>query len=280
MRWRLAAVACGWVVLLLFAASVEVRGQTVTQLLDVRRDRGQSVVPVFEGWEPNEDGTFTLYFGYQNRNWKDTPDIPIGPNNFFEPGPQDRGQPTHFLPRRHKINFGVVVPKEFGEQTLVWTLSIRGRTERAVGSLEIAGGRGRYSPSFQLDKSSRPDRGNAAPALDVGPALRIVFPQPATLNATVTDDGLPKRGGGSTLTVEWRKYRGPGTVAFSDATPSVQDGKAVTTATFSEPGVYMLQALADDGSMLDGSNQSGIPGFSCCWTTATVTVTVEPAAKL
>src|SRR6516165_767935 len=92
-------------------------------LTDPRRDFGQTIAPVFEGWEPNPDGTISLYFGYMNRNWKEELDIPIGPSNFFSPGPQDRGQPTHFMPRRHKQIFWVVVPKTFPvDQSLVWTL--------------------------------------------------------------------------------------------------------------------------------------------------------------
>ena len=30
---------------------------------------GQSVSPAYEGWMPNADGSFTLYFGYMNTNW-------------------------------------------------------------------------------------------------------------------------------------------------------------------------------------------------------------------
>jgi len=29
----------------------------------IRFDRGQNVAPVFEGWERNPDGTFTMVFG-------------------------------------------------------------------------------------------------------------------------------------------------------------------------------------------------------------------------
>src|SRR5689334_6449652 len=32
-------------------------------------NRGQDVVPVYEGWMPNPDGTYTMYFGYFNRNY-------------------------------------------------------------------------------------------------------------------------------------------------------------------------------------------------------------------
>ena len=47
---------------------------------------GQNVVPVFEGWERNADGTFTMVFGYFNRNLVEEPIVPIGPDNKFEPG--------------------------------------------------------------------------------------------------------------------------------------------------------------------------------------------------
>ena len=60
---------------------------------------GLNVVPSFEGWEKNADGTFNLVFGYLNRNYDEIVDIPIGPNNSIEPGGPDRGQPTHFFPR-------------------------------------------------------------------------------------------------------------------------------------------------------------------------------------
>ena len=43
--------------------------------------------------------------------------MPIGPNNHFEPGNPDMGQPTHFLTRRRYGMFMVTVPKEFGKTT-------------------------------------------------------------------------------------------------------------------------------------------------------------------
>ena len=63
-----------------------------------RLSRGQEVVPAYEGWERNADGSFNLVFGTMNRNWEEELDIPIGPANHVEPGGPDRGQPTHFLP--------------------------------------------------------------------------------------------------------------------------------------------------------------------------------------
>jgi hypothetical protein len=98
--------------------------------------RGNTVVPVYEGWYANSDGSFDLVFGYFNRNWDQELDIPVGPANTLDPGGPDRGQPTHFYPRRSKFMFRVQVPKDFGEREVVWTLTTNGRTERAYGTLK------------------------------------------------------------------------------------------------------------------------------------------------
>src|SRR5207249_764633 len=68
------------------------------------------ISPVFEGWEQNADGTYSMFFGYFNTNWDDAIDADLGANNTFEPGGPDRGQPTHFLPRRNWFVFTVQVP--------------------------------------------------------------------------------------------------------------------------------------------------------------------------
>ena len=75
--------------------------------------RGQDVSPTFDGWERNPDGTFTMYFGYFNRNSEEEIDVPIGPENTFDLGNGDQGQPTHFYPGRRWWVFKVVVPKDW-----------------------------------------------------------------------------------------------------------------------------------------------------------------------
>ena len=74
---------------------------------------GASVTPAYDGWYDNADGSHTFLIGYYNRNWTEEVDVPIGPNNRFESGDPDRGQPTHFLPNRNFGMFSVVVPKNF-----------------------------------------------------------------------------------------------------------------------------------------------------------------------
>ena len=78
---------------------------------------------------------------------------------------------------------------------------------------------------------------NQAPVVNAGQDQSISLPAAANLNGTVSDDGLPV---GSTLTTTWSKVSGPGDVSF--ANPSAM----VTTASFSEAGVYVLRLTAND----------------------------------
>jgi hypothetical protein len=87
---------------------------------------------------------------------------------------------------------------------------------------------------------------NQPPSVNAGPDQTITLPAVANLNGVVTDDGLPNPPG--MVTVLWTKVSGPGTVTFGNATA------AVTTASFSAPGVYVLQLTASD-SQLQGSDQ-------------------------
>ena len=105
--------------------------------------KGQPISPAYEGWWPNDDGSFTMFFGYMNSNWQEEFDIPIGADNSLEPGGPDQGQPTHFYPRRNPFLFTVRVPKDFGTRELVWTLTTHGKTERAYASLKS---------DYQIDK--------------------------------------------------------------------------------------------------------------------------------
>src|ERR1700682_2275936 len=139
IRWGIGALVC---VLLAASAATIVRAQLGSRNAPIRDTddgikyaRGQNVVPAFEGWVANPDGTFSLVFGSWNRNWEEHMFIPIGPDNHIDPGGPDLGQPTHFAPRRGKNLFEVVVPKDFGKREVVWTLTSRGRTEKAFGAL-------------------------------------------------------------------------------------------------------------------------------------------------
>lgn len=161
--------------------------------------RGQHVEPAFEGWRPNEDGTFNMMFGYMNENWEETPDVPVGENNYFSPGDADRGQPTHFLPRRNRWTFEVTVPADWGDKELVWTLRVNGverkayatlRQDYLVDNMVIASETG----SLGAGTSSPESRANVPPvATVIGDNIRTTrIGEPITVRTQVTDDGLPK----------------------------------------------------------------------------------------
>ena len=97
---------------------------------------GQVISPAYEGWRTEDDGSLAMVFGYMNQNWAEEFDIPIGPDNNIEPGGPDRGQPTHFYPRRSPFLFTIRVPKDFGDKEIIWTLKTHGKVEKAYASLK------------------------------------------------------------------------------------------------------------------------------------------------
>jgi hypothetical protein len=244
--------------------------QSPNQLVSLRHWTGEGVSPVYEGYDVNPDGSFNMWFGYMNRNYEEEPDIPIGPDNTFDPG-GDRGQPTHFSIRRNKDIFAVVVPKDFGDKKVIWTITVHGKTEKVSGSLDRV---------WMIDRKFTTRGGNIESVASNTPpvakvaesALTVTYPGVATLGVSATDDGLPARGGKPIgMTVRWAKYRGPGAVVFSPAQAKIIDGKAAATASFSQPGDYLLQAVVDDGS----GEVAGNFGYHCCWTNVQLKVTVR-----
>ena len=85
--------------LTLLAAGAMVSAQVLLPSVP-QKQFGGSVTPAFEGWYDNPDGTHAFLLGYFSRNTEREVDIPLGPNNHFEPGVPDMGQPTHFLTGR------------------------------------------------------------------------------------------------------------------------------------------------------------------------------------
>jgi hypothetical protein len=84
--------------------------------------------------------------------------------------------------------------------------------------------------------------GNGAPTVDAGPPQTIQWPtNSANLNGFVNDDGHPYPP--STVTALWSKQSGPGSVTFGNP------NQAVTVASFSAPGVYVLQLVGNDSAL-------------------------------
>ncbi len=245
--------------------------------------RGQTVTPVFEGWYQNPDGTYSLSFGYFNRNFAEVLEIPVGPDNFFEPGPANQGQPTQFQPRRQWGVFAVTVPADFGYERLVWTLIIRGETFFVPGSLNkdwqidaLRGeaGSGNTPPVLSFRSGGREGSG---PAGVTGAPLTISAGMPLAVTVWASDDGRGSGGvsaagdEGVPVTLTWFKHQGPGEVSFNEASQEVSHsgGEAKTLVTFSKPGSYVLRVRANDASGIDGAGHA-----QCCWTNGFVNVAV------
>ena len=247
------------------------------------KSSGQTVTPVFEGWYRNTDGTFSLSFGYFNRNADEILQIPIGPDNFVEPGNQNQGQPTEFQPRRHWGVFAVKVPADFGLKEVVWTLKSRGRTFSIPGSLQ---------PNWQIDAlEGEAGSGNTPPVLKFdergpeggGPFGVTGGPLTTTVAASLSvvvwarDDGRASGSVGTAgksaepVTLTWFKHQGPGKVAFNPPSAKVDaaGGQAATSASFSEAGDYIVRVRANDASGVANAGHA-----QCCWTNGFVRITV------
>jgi len=258
---------------------------------------GLRVAPFFDGWYANADGSWTFSFGYSNLSLHDTVEIPVGPDNFIEPGEFDGGQPTVFQPagtggpstgtrERERGVFSVTVPPEFSGQ-VVWTLRHLGETHRVVASkrsepyqLEWPMGMGSVPPLFRFSAEGHAGRGPAGVAH--GP-VRVSAGQPLSVTVWLDDDSkrepLPAaiaklRGDAPAMHVTWQKFSGPpGAVTFSPSREDIQDlrGTASTRVTFERPGDYIIRAKADNFGRLDSSAPD-----QCCWTNGYLKVSVEP----
>jgi hypothetical protein len=267
LRSFFAAIAATVLLLPAGPASAQTQAQPLTL---GRHWTGQSVDPAYEGYDTNADGSFNLWFGYLNRNYEEAPDIPVGPDNGFAPGPADRGQPTHFAIRRHKDVFAVVVPKDFGDQKLVWTINNHGQPQKVTGTLDRV---------WLIDRKYTTRNAtienpysNLPPEVAVPATLTATTSAPLEINLEAKDDGRPVVAGKPVgMTYVWAKYRGPGGVKFEPLKGKVENGKASTKAVFDAPGDYILQVVVDDGS---GEN-AGNFGYHCCWTNGQVKVTVN-----
>jgi hypothetical protein len=292
---------------------------SISDRMGVRHWSGQGISPVYEGFDKNTDGTFNLWFGYMNLNWEEELDISVGPDNMFEGGTADRGQPTHFSPRRHKDIFKVVVPADFGTQKMVWKITVRGKTETIAGTL---------NPVWQIDRR-RTTRGGNDDAIDSNtppvasvqpPEQTVALGAKATFAISATDDGLPRRvrtsfpapngadvppqlyavppstapqrgtpGGGGrgaetgegSLSYEWFNYRGPGgaKVFFVEPRGIMKKGQPASTAT-------STATFSQAGDYVlqviidDGSGESaGNFGYHCCWTNVEVKVHVAGTGR-
>lgn len=79
------------------------------------------VTSVLHGVKNNGDATYTAYYGYDNPGAQT--DVEIGPKNKFAQGPENRGQPTHFLAGRSPDYPNSAFSVVFDGSTITWTLN-------------------------------------------------------------------------------------------------------------------------------------------------------------
>ena len=205
-----------------------------------------------------------MHFGYLNRNYGEELDVPLGPANHFEPGPPDRGQPTHFVTRRHRFVFDVRLPKEWDPKArLTWVVTANGQSDTAQGWLQPEWEMNEGVEQMNIGPGGAPDENNKAPEVKGATAYTTAVAAPVTLTINATDDGIPKprkprneqqaklmRPQG--VTIAWVQYRGPGGVQFDPDGHPPTYGQAVTAttrATFGASGDYVVRAVVGDGTL-------------------------------
>jgi len=260
----------------------------------------RTLAPFMEGWYENEDGTYSISFGYLNLN-QDTLEIPVGEDNFLEPAEFDGMQPTTFYPGRQRGIFAVNLPAVMKDQDVWWTL------RKANGEVTKVPGRTR-SNAYELDWLPRPhgslpplvsfdsdtEEGRGPPGIIAARALTVAAGSPLTVSVNVREVSERDRTDFRffeplSLHVKWSMHQGPGKVEFTrhESTPMVEEDEdpprdemitvpddeqrtVRVVATFSEPGEYMLRARVDNWRAPDSSDPD-----NCCWTNGYVRVTVR-----
>ena len=188
--------------------------------------------------------------------------------------------------------FAIKVPADFGQNKLTWTITANGQTTVIPLSLKT---------DWEISPLREAAVGNTPTTIsfeEKGPSVQgpqgmmversAKLGMPLSITVWVTDDDKFTTGNGlrpkvmpPPVSLKWTTFRGPAAVAFSPERPMVEKieragvgpaafaGKATTTATFTQPGEYVLHVVANDYSGEGG-------GFQCCWTNAQVKVSVKP----
>lgn len=262
-----------------------------TEMLRNLRPSGQPVIPLFDGWYSNPDGSHGLCFGYFNMNTEQDLDIPLGPDNFIEPAAFDGNQPTHFMPipsrssgyvRRYYCVFSATLPPGSENDRVVWTLRLDGQSYSVPGHIG--------AQDYQIENPDQPALSSVSPLVrfldpaapggrgrdgDVvaGPFTATIG-TPLSIRISVSEPMTDNPHSGFTRVMAlWAKHQGPGDVIFAPVDQmAMSDGvgvEALTTATFSEPGDYVLRVQAFEETSRQWGNQ-------CCWTNGYLRIRVTP----
>jgi hypothetical protein len=274
----------------------------------------RTLAPFMEGWYENEDGSFSISFGYLNLN-EETLEIPIGENNFIEPAEFDGMQPTVFTPGHQRGLFTANLPAVMSDQNVVWTLrkangdvtSVPGRVTSNAYQLDwIPRPHGSVTPVVSFD--SQRGEGRGPPGIAAERTLTTSVGSPLTVSINVREVSERDRADFRffeplTLQVVWSKHQGPvgGQVEFTrhDSTPipeEPEEGRGggggrdrgsppgpetITVPDDVQSTVRVVATFSEPGEymLLGQVNNHRAPdsssGSQCCWTNAYVRVTVR-----
>ena len=204
--------------------------------LQPRSPGNRYLAPFMEGWYANEDGTFSISFGYLNAN-EDTLVIPLGEGNFLDPAEFDGMQPTIFYPGHHRGIFTVTLSAEMKDQDVWWTLrkangdvtKVPGRIGAVAYELDwMPRPHGSLHPSVSFDSDSGEGRG--PPGLMAERTETVSVGSPLTLSINARDPSERDREDfrfkeAIPLRVIWSQLQGPGRVEYTrhESNPEVEE---------------------------------------------------------
>ena len=217
-----------------------------------------TLAPFSEGWYPNEDGTFSLSFGYVNLNL-DTLYIPVGENNFLDQAQFDGAQATVFFPGRHRGVWSVTLPAEMKDTDVWWTLTTKyGNVTRVPGRVGAVAYQldwmprphGSVTPMVSFDGESGVGRG--PPGIFAERTQTVAVGSPLTLSVNATDpserDLDDARNTEIPLRVVWSQLQGPGPVEYTrhESHPVVEEEEpdSATAARIAAGGPAAAAAAA------------------------------------
>ena len=281
--------------------------------LQPRTPGNRTLAPFMEGWYENEDGTFSISFGYLNAN-QDTLEIPVGAGNSLDPAEYNGMQPTTFYPRHQRGVFVVTLPAVMKDQDVWWTLrKTNGEITRVPGRIGAV--------AYQLDWNVRPHgtvpprvsfdsqrgEGRGPPGIVAERTLTTSVGSPLTLSVNVREASERDREDfrffeALTLRVVWSKHQGPGKVEFTrhESTP-VPEGpdtpgrgggggfpgarrpgpKSITVPDHVQSTVRVVATFSEPGEYMlraqvdNWRAPDSSSGDQCCWTNGYVRVSVR-----
>ena len=194
--------------------------------LQPRSPGNRYLAPFMEGWYANEDGSFSISFGYLNAN-RDTMYIPVGENNFLEPAEFNGMQPTVFFPGHQRGLFTAELPAAMSDTDVVWTLikpngeeaSVPGRVTAHAYQLDwYPRPHGSLAPLVSFD--SQDGEGRGPPGIMAERTMTTSVGSPITLSINARDPSERDEDDyrfaeAIALRVVWSQLQGPGRVEYT-----------------------------------------------------------------